>query len=56
MSVRPGFFDLHERYAALSAARDPLEKFGALIYLEIFRPAGACRLRFASASANWAFR
>lgn len=33
------FFDLNERYAALSAAGDPLEKLVALIDFEIFRPA-----------------
>lgn len=38
MSVQRGFFDLDERYAALSAAGDPLEKLGALIDFEIFRP------------------
>ncbi|SMD04772.1 Transposase [Novosphingobium sp. B1] len=39
MSVQRGFCDLDERYAALSAAGDPLEKLGALIDFEIFRPA-----------------
>lgn len=33
------FFDLDARYAALSAAGDPLEKLGGLIDFEIFRPA-----------------
>ena len=39
VSVQRGFCDLDERYAALSAAGDPLEKLGALIDFEIFRPA-----------------
>lgn len=39
VSVQRGFFDLDERYAALSAAGDPLEKLNALIDFEIFRPA-----------------
>lgn len=39
MSGQRGFFDLDERYAALSAAGDPLEKLRALIDFEIFRPA-----------------
>lgn len=33
-----GFFDLDARYAALSAAGDPLEKLAGLIDFEIFRP------------------
>lgn len=39
MSGQRGFFDLDARYAALSAAGDPLEKLGGLIDFEIFRPA-----------------
>lgn len=39
VSVQRGFFDLDARYAALSAAGDPLEKLGSLIDFEIFRPA-----------------
>ncbi|GFE76932.1 hypothetical protein NTCA1_45810 [Novosphingobium sp. TCA1] len=39
MSAQRGFFDLDERYAALSAAGDPLEKLAGLIDFEIFRPA-----------------
>ena len=38
MSVQGGFFDLDERYAALSAAGDSLEKLGRLIDFELFRP------------------
>ena len=38
VSVQRGFFDLDERYAALSAAGDPLEKLGRLIDFELFRP------------------
>ena len=39
MAAQRGFFDLDERYGALSAAGDPLEKLGGLIDFEIFRPA-----------------
>lgn len=39
MVVQRGFLDLDARYAALSAAGDPLEKLNALINFEIFRPA-----------------
>lgn len=39
MSVQRGFFDLDARYAALSAAGDPLETLSALIDFEIFRSA-----------------
>ncbi|GHU06030.1 IS5 family transposase ISMac22 [Alphaproteobacteria bacterium] len=35
---QPGFFDLDERYAALSASGDPLVKLGQLIDFELFRP------------------
>jgi IS5 family transposase len=38
MSVQRGFFDLDARYAALSAAGDPLEKLDRLIDFEMFRP------------------
>ena len=37
MSVQPGFFDLDERYAALSAAGDPLEKLADVVNFEVFR-------------------
>ena len=33
----PGFFDLDERYAALSAAGDPLEKLSGAVDFEVFR-------------------
>lgn len=33
-----GFFDLDERYAALSKAGDPLERLSSVIDFEIFRP------------------
>jgi hypothetical protein len=35
---QPGFFDVNERYAALSAAGDPLERLAAVVDFEIFRP------------------
>jgi len=34
----PGFFDLDDRYAALSATGDPLERLLAVVDFEIFRP------------------
>jgi hypothetical protein len=36
--AKPGFFDVDERYAALSAAGDPLERLAAVVDFEIFRP------------------
>jgi hypothetical protein len=38
MAGQPGFFDVDERYAALSAAGDPLERLAAAVDFEIFRP------------------
>jgi hypothetical protein len=38
MVDQPGFFDVEERYAALSAAGDPLERLLAVVDFEIFRP------------------
>jgi hypothetical protein len=38
MGGSPGFFDLDERYAALSASGDPLERLAAVVDFEIFRP------------------
>jgi hypothetical protein len=38
MADQPGFFDVDERYAALSAAGDPLERLSAVVDFEIFRP------------------
>ena len=37
MASQPGFFDVDERYRALSAAGDPLERLGAVIDFEVFR-------------------
>ncbi len=37
MSGQPGFFDLSDRYAALSAAGDPLERLAAVVDFEVFR-------------------
>jgi len=37
MAGQPGFFDLDERYAALSAAGDPLLRLGDLVDFEVFR-------------------
>ena len=38
MAQSPGFFDLDDRYAALSATGDPLERLLAVVDFEIFRP------------------
>src|SRR5918995_4165477 len=37
MAGQPGFFDLDERYQALSANGDPLVRLSQLIDLEVFR-------------------
>ena len=37
MAVQPGFFDLDERYQALSASGDPLVRLAELIDFEVFR-------------------
>lgn len=37
MAGQPGFFDRDERYAALSAAGDPLERLLAVVDFELFR-------------------
>jgi IS5 family transposase len=37
MAGQPGFFDVDERYASLSAAGDPLERLAAVIDFELFR-------------------
>jgi IS5 family transposase len=37
MGGQPGLFDLDRRYAALSAAGDPLERLGAVVGFELFR-------------------
>ena len=39
MSGQRGFFDLDERYAALSRAGDPLERLAGVVDFELFRPA-----------------
>jgi transposase, IS5 family len=39
MAGQPGFFDRDERYAALSAAGDPLERLAAVVDFELFRGA-----------------
>ena len=38
MAGHPGLFDLDRRYAALSAAGDPLERLALVIDFELFRP------------------
>jgi len=38
MAHSPGLFDLDERYAALSKTGDPLERLGAVVDFEMFRP------------------
>lgn len=37
MAGQPGFFDLSNRYEALSAAGDPLERLGSVVDFEVFR-------------------
>ncbi|MFC7556624.1 transposase [Pseudoroseomonas wenyumeiae] len=37
MADQLGFFDVDERYAALSAAGDPLERLSVVVDFEIFR-------------------
>ena len=37
MAGQPGFFDLDERYAALSRTGDPLERLAAVVDFEMFR-------------------
>ena len=37
MAVHPGLFDLDRRYAALSAAGDPLERLALVVDFELFR-------------------
>lgn len=37
MASQPGFFDLDERYSALSKANDPLERVSGVVDFEVFR-------------------
>jgi hypothetical protein len=37
MVGQPGFFDLSDRYAALSAAGDPLERLATVVDFKVFR-------------------
>ena len=37
MAGQPGFFDLDERYAALSRTGDPLERLATVVDFEVFR-------------------
>ncbi len=37
MALQPGFFDLDDRYAALSEAGDPLERLITVVNVEAFR-------------------
>ena len=45
MVGQPGFFDLSDRYAALSAAGDPLKRLAAVVDFEVFRAALIAALR-----------
>jgi len=47
MVRQPGFFDVDERYAALSRAGDPLEKLSAVVDFEVFRKALNKALKYA---------
>ncbi len=46
MASQPGFFVVDERYAALSAAGDLLERLAAVVDFEIFRPVLGAALMF----------
>lgn len=48
MAGQPGFFDLSDRYDALSAAGDPLERLTAIVDFEIFRGPLVAALRRSS--------
>ncbi len=48
MTSQPGFFDLDERYAALSKAGDPLEGLAASVDFEIFRKALVKALKYSN--------
>lgn len=37
MAGQPGFFDLSDRYVALSGAGDPLERLAGVVDFEVFR-------------------
>jgi len=41
MNGQPGFFDLSDRYEALSAAGDPLERLAASPFFDRLRMSGA---------------
>lgn len=45
MAGQAGFFDLSDRYAALSAAGDPLERLAAVVDFELFRGSLVAALR-----------
>ncbi|SEJ65609.1 Transposase and inactivated derivatives, IS5 family [Sphingobium sp. AP50] len=45
MAGQPGFFDLSDRYEALSAAGDPLERLSAVVDFELFRALLVAALR-----------
>ena len=45
MAGQPGFFDLSDRYEALSAAGDPLERLSAVVDFELFRGSLVAALR-----------
>lgn len=45
MAGQPGFFDLSDRYEALSAAGDPLERLAGIIDFEVFRAPLSVALR-----------
>ena len=49
MSGGRGFFEIDERYAALSAAGDPLQRLASVVDFEVFRPG----LDAALARSNW---
>jgi hypothetical protein len=50
MARQPGFFDVEERLALLSAKGDGLERLAAVVDFEIFRPSSSGRCRGRSAA------
>ena len=55
LAGQPGFFDLDERYAALSRTGDPLERLATVVDFEVFRADldAALARRFSTRAAAW---
>lgn len=54
MVGQPGFFDLSDRYAALSAAGDPLERLASVVDFEVFYSLAYTHLRHFNFHSIWA--